>query len=137
MKFANFALSLFMAIAWVLTGCVGASQNSTPAAPPIIMSPIDGLTNIPLTTSFFWLSINQATYEFQLSTDSGFSNITERQAKLKNNRYYLTSKLLPETIYYWRVRAVVGGKAPSFWATAKFTTSPNVSAPHPAPIQGE
>jgi len=137
MKFANFGLGLFMVIAWVLSGCAGASQNSTPTPPPTIMTPLDGLTNVPLTTSFFWLSVNQATYEFQLSTDSGFSNITERHANLKNNRSSLTSKLLPETVYYWRVRATVGGKAPSFWATAKFTTGPDVSAPRPVPIQGE
>src|SRR5450830_521755 len=102
MKVANFALSLFMAIALVLTGC-GASQNSTPAETPTIMIPFDGLTNIPLNTSFFWLSVNKATYEFQLSTDSSFSNITERHANLNNNRYSLTSTLLPETVYYWRV----------------------------------
>jgi hypothetical protein len=119
------------------SGCVGASQNSTPTPPPTIMIPFDGLTNIPLNTSFFWLSVNKATYEFQLSTDSGYSNITERHANLNDNRYSLTSTLLPETVYYWRVRATVRGKAPSSWATAKFTTGPNVTAPRPVPIQGE
>ncbi len=137
MKFISFLLILFMGIVSVLTACAGASQNATPAAPPTLMTPSDGSTGIPLTIGFFWLSVNQATYEFQLSSDPGYSNIVERRTNLKNNRYSLTSTLSPETVYYWRVRASVRGKAPSSWADAKFTTGPNVNAPGPLPIQGE
>jgi hypothetical protein len=137
MKGVGFGLSLLVGAALVLTGCSGTTANATPVAAPTIMSPADGLTSVPLTTSFFWLSVNKATYDFQLSTDSSFSNITEQQSNLKNNRYYPTVKLAPVTTYYWRVRVEIRGQAPGYWANAKFTTSPNVTAAHPPAQAGE
>ena len=137
-KITRFGSTLLLGAALLLAGCGGTSSNTTSTVQsPVIMSPADGSTGAPLTVSFFWLSVNRATYDFQLSTDAAFSNITEQKTGLKSNSYTLSAKPLPETVYYWRVRAKVSGQSPSPWSTARFTTGASASAPRPAPIQGE
>jgi hypothetical protein len=150
MKIAKFGLSLLLGTALALAGCGGASNTTgpgaTPGAPPpasqaaapTIMSPSDRSTNVPfLAPTFFWLTVSKATYDFQLAADSSFSSIIDQQNNLRDNTYILAVELTPETMYYWRVRADVKGKAASYWVTAKFTTGANVTAAHPPAPAGE
>ena len=129
LKLAHFALSLVLGATLLVAGC----GSKTPLTPPIVLSPSNGASSISVHTPFMWLSMNGVTYDFQLSTDSSFSNITEQKSGLKENSYILNNKLLPETQYYWRVRAKAFLKGTSSWTTSTFKTGLDVTAPPPPP----
>ncbi len=79
-------------------------QSAVPAA-PVLTSPADGATNqiSPLLT---WAAVSNAeTYEIQVATDAGFTNIVASATGLTNTNYQ-TNGLANLTVHYWRVRGL-------------------------------
>ena len=89
-------------------------------------APINKTTDVAIEgVDFNWNAIAEATsYDIDISTDSGFSNIIESENVL-NNAYVLVSTLNSGTVYYWRVRAVNDCVMGDFSEVRKFQTQYN------------
>ena len=88
---------------------------------PALISPSNNSLSIPMGgTSLVWSSISGATlYEYQYATNSSFTNPASGTTANLNST---TSALLPNTTYYWKVRAG-NGSGFSPWSTVwSFTT---------------
>jgi len=66
-----------------------------------------------------------ASYQLQVSVNYDFSSpvVNTTQSGLGKTSYTITSALSPNTLYFWRVRAVNTAGQVSDWATRVFTTS--------------
>jgi hypothetical protein len=72
---------------------------------PALLSPVNQATFLPTDVNFNWTSCEcNALYEFQLSTDSTFSMVTNAQSGLINPNCTTQALSFNET-YFWRVRA--------------------------------
>ena len=75
----------------------------TPTTPALI-SPIDDLLITDSTTTFIWTSVLYASrYQLQVDKDSSFFSPVIDDSTVSDTFY--TPTMLPDTIYYWRVRA--------------------------------
>jgi len=75
----------------------------TPTTPTLI-SPIDDLLITDSTTTFIWTSVLYASrYQLQVDKDSSFFSPVIDDSTVSDTFY--TPTMLPDTIYYWRVRA--------------------------------
>lgn len=115
-------------IDWALVKFV----QTKPAAPSII-APTNNATGVSLTPTIDWSDVSGAdSYQLQVSTNSGFTNIIVNLEALAASQYTVPSGVLSSnTQYFWRVTAlnefgysVIGGP----WS---FTTVP---LPPAAPI---
>lgn len=126
---------LYLAIAaFVLWSCGGSggddpdpdptpTVNNAPTTPSL-SSPTDGLLCIDNTVTFSWSASTDAdgdsiTYNLQIATDTGFSNIVE---DINTSTTTRTVTLDAGTAYYWRVNATDGEDASSYTSTYDFYT---------------
>jgi hypothetical protein len=80
------------------------SSTSTPGT-TVLLSPSLGSTDVTLTPELKWAKVPGASsYRVQISTNSSFSSIVFDQSNVSSSQL-ITSKLLENTTYYWRVRA--------------------------------
>ncbi|MCB0735179.1 MAG: hypothetical protein H6608_02730 [Flavobacteriales bacterium] len=86
---------------------------------PILLSPVDGFINAPVTINLKWTEVNQATYEIDLSTDSTFATTDRKSASAANKTY---TNLDGRTTYFWRVRAKAQTLTSDWSPVWKFTT---------------
>jgi hypothetical protein len=106
-----------------------------PAA-PVLVSPANASTGVSVLPSVAWsLSSGATSYGLQVSTDPTFASTVVNQAGLTGTSYTLTTTLLNNTLYYWRMNATNAGGS-SLWSTPlNFTTlvappgSPTLGAP--------
>lgn len=78
----------------------------SPAAIPVLVSPVNNSTNIPLTPVLIWNSASGAeSYQVQVSTVYNFSAIVDSATVTATQRIIPEGKLQPNTSYFWRVRA--------------------------------
>lgn len=69
-------------------------------------SPTDGAANQSTLPTFAWSALpNASTYDIQIATDPGFTNIVDSGTGLTTTQYIPTATLLDDQVYYWRVRA--------------------------------
>ena len=94
-------------------------------AKPKLLSPKNRGTNISTTPTLTWSSVTGAsTYEVQVATDKGFTNIVASTTGLTTPQWAVTPALSSGTTYSWRARAVnLCGPGP-FSATSSFKTAP-------------
>ena len=96
---------------------------------PTLSTPAHNSTGYIPNTSFFWnVATGAASYEIQVSRNTGFTDIVASRAGLVIARY-VPVNALPATVLYWRVRAVdSAGSAGSWSATFTYTLAvpPNV-----------
>lgn len=96
---------------------------NSPVAAPILISPPNGSTLLPLTPTLDWNDVfNSTTYKVNISSDSNFNIIKVDTNIIISQVTIAPGKLDPTTKYYWRARAGnVGGYGP--WSvTWNFTT---------------
>lgn len=80
--------------------------GTSPAAVPVLISPDNNSVNISLTPTLLWNSSAGAEYyHVQVSTTGNFLTITDSASVTATQRTIPSGKLLPNTPYYWRVRA--------------------------------
>ena len=107
----------------------------TPPDVPVLVSPIDGANDQPLTITFVWdTSARAVTYRLQVAVDAGFTLLVFNDSTIAQTDSATVSRtvsgLLNSTKYYWRVNGKNGAGTGAF-ATAR---SLNTLAPPPAPI---
>ena len=94
---------------------------------PVLLLPANGDINVDRKPTFTWEAIPGATsYTFQVSTSTAFTVLAVNRTVLAPNTSYVQLvNLLPNTVYYWRVRAN-GTYGPGAWQTVvfSFTTGP-------------
>lgn len=106
----------------LLYSLIGSVPPPPPPAAPILISPADGATGVSTSPTLTWNASSGATsYEAQLATDPGFTNLVIDRTGLTGTSTTVTG-LAPSTLYYWRVNASnAGGTSP--WSTVwSFTT---------------
>lgn len=93
-------------------------------AKPVLSTPADLATGVPLKPTFTWNSTAGATsYTIQVSKNATFTLLVTNLS-VATNSYTRTMNLAANTLYYWRVR-VNGAYGPSAWSTVfTFTTTP-------------
>src|SRR3989339_97081 len=88
---------------------------------PVLISPSDGIGNIPLTTLCVWDSVKNAQqYQIQVSKQPNFSLIVISDSTTKTN--IQLESLDNYTTYYWRVRAKVTNNWRQYCSAWRFTT---------------
>ncbi len=99
--------------------------NGIPGAVSLSL-PANGSTYVDLMPILSWVAIAGAsTYELQVATDAGFTNLIINQTGLMAASYDVTSPLSQNTLYYWRARAVNPCGNGNYSAVFTFTTTSN------------
>ncbi|MHC1738937.1 MAG: T9SS type A sorting domain-containing protein [Ignavibacteriaceae bacterium] len=97
-----------------------------PAA-PVLAAPFNNSYDQPVVMQFKWNRVTTAvTYRLQVATDQNFSSIVYNDSTITDSTDTLSSGLLNNTTYYWKVSAKnPGGTGPSseIW---NFRTAPEV-----------
>jgi len=76
-----------------------------PPPPPVLLDPLDGVTDLPTSVTLTWMKQGDSTgYRLQLGTDSTFALLLLEDSALVDTSYALDS-LENGTMYYWRVSA--------------------------------
>ncbi|MBP9663212.1 MAG: M36 family metallopeptidase, partial [Pyrinomonadaceae bacterium] len=80
--------------------------DTTPGT-PTLTAPADGSTTATLSPTFTWAAVaGAATYDIQVATDAGFTNIVASATGLTTPTFTPASPLGVTTQHFWRVRAV-------------------------------
>ncbi|HET8839804.1 MAG TPA: zinc-dependent metalloprotease family protein [Flavobacteriaceae bacterium] len=89
----------------------------------ILSTPTDAETGVGLTPVFTWEeNANAATYDIEISGDSGFTTIVQ-SASVATPSYLSASSLNQATTYFWHVRAVNDCGIGDYSSTFSFTTT--------------
>ncbi|MDZ7310186.1 MAG: LamG domain-containing protein, partial [candidate division KSB1 bacterium] len=101
---------------------IQALYQEGPLAAPVLLSPANGATGISATPTLHWNAVTGATsYKLQVSSDSTFSAPVVNQSGLTSTSYS-GARLVNNTTYYWRVKAV-NASGESAWSSVwRFTT---------------
>ena len=98
------------------------SVQSTAPDAPIQLSPSSGtVVKLPLPVAWSYTGSSGITYELQVSTDPGFTEIVLDKTGITDQSYTIANNLntVSGNLYYWRVRAVFrANKAEGNWSTA-------------------
>ena len=104
---------------------------SPPQAPPLLVSPVNGGINIPLTPLLDWSDISGAVkYRVQASTNSGFALLIIDDSSSVISQFTTPSGILNyNSQYYWRVSVKTGSSWSAFSGAWSFTTVTALSPP--------
>lgn len=95
-------------------------EAAAPAAPNAL-SPANGAVNQPVVASLNWSNVTATSYQYQLATEAGFTNLLTSGTTAETS--YIYPELLDgQTTYYWRVRATNVCGQGAWSATNSFTT---------------
>lgn len=90
---------------------------------PILASPNNSETGVVLLPTLEWNSdTNASSYQVQLATDNGFSNLLVDET-LSQNSFTLNSQLQNDVTYFWRVKAFNACGESAFSEVRSFTTT--------------
>ncbi len=97
----------------------------TGAAPTAVAltSPLNAATNVSTTATLTWVAQTGSTYNIDIATDAGFTNIVRTATGLATASYVPAPALTSSTQYFWRVRAVNGCGSGALSSTRSFTTN--------------
>jgi surface protein len=110
-------------------GCAG-----TPPPTPVLDSPPDSATDIPVEPVLSWNAASGANlYELQVATDSSFSSLVVDTTGISATSRQV-SGLDYLTLYYWRVRALNDAGNSAYSTIRKFTTEDDPAMPPPTPV---
>lgn len=114
-----------------VTGTAGATTVNkdiiflvgVPAAPASLTAPASDAIGQVLLTSFNWAAVSgAASYTLEISTASNFSSLAQSISGIKTLPYILTTPLLENTIYYWRVKTVTACGESVYTTANRFKT---------------
>lgn len=98
--------------------------STTSPGTPTLTAPANGASGTSLTPTFTWNAVSGATsYDLQVATDSGFTNIVINATGLTNTNYTPGTSLNPNSSYYWRTRANNGCGSGSYATPFSFSTA--------------
>jgi hypothetical protein len=109
-------------------GSAGKCIQSPPAA-PVLITPVQNATSIPISTNLTWNASSSATsYRVQLSTDSTFATTVVDDSTITTTNKSV-GPLANNTTYYWRVNAKNDVGTSTYSSTWRFTTIPAIPTP--------
>ena len=94
--------------------------NGAPNTPTLV-TPVNGATGIADYTLTWAADITAVSYDVEIATDTGFTNIIEGPVSVNTNEYTATM-LDPLTEYFWRVTATNTCATTSYSSVNSFTT---------------
>jgi subtilisin-like proprotein convertase family protein len=98
-------------------------RDAAPGA-PTLTSPANGDKGVSNLPTFSWSEDLQATtYNLQVATDPGFSNVVASASGLMATSYTLSAPLDANTLYYWRVWAANTCGTGAYSAVSAFVTA--------------
>lgn len=104
------------------------TTTSPPPPTPVLVSPANGATAVPLSTTLTWnASAGASAYRVQVATASDFSVIFRDSIVTGATSMALTG-LSVNGVYYWRVRAQNAAGNSAFSAGRNFTTATSAPA---------
>jgi len=90
---------------------------------PLLQSPSAGAPAVPLRPLLVWSAVSRATsYEVAVSPQPDFG-VLALYKKLGQNSWQAEAELQPQTVYYWRVRALKTGVTGEWSPAADFRTA--------------
>jgi len=95
---------------------------------PVLYDPNNYITNEPLTPTFTWNNVNNATqYRLKIAKDADFNNEVEDRSGLTDNWFTVNSNNLDTaTTYYWKVRAYAGSENSAYSQIFQFRTGGDI-----------
>lgn len=103
--------------------------NELPSAPELT-NPPNGVTDLPLTVLLTWKEAERATaYQVQVSTQPDFSTLRTDHGGISTMNLTLMN-LQPQTLYFWRVRALNDAGESPFGEVRQFRTGVVTSVQH-------
>jgi chitodextrinase len=94
---------------------------STPPDPPVLSSPADGATDVPLEATLEWAGTADD-FDVEVATDAAFSAVVFSTNTASTTTTVTPGTLDYETVYYWHVRGNNSFGAGNFSAPFSFTT---------------
>jgi Immune inhibitor A-like, MAM domain/NPCBM-associated, NEW3 domain of alpha-galactosidase len=93
--------------ALTLTHSITAGLDLFTAQPgtPGLLSPAGEARNLPLRPTFTWQAEQGQTYEIEIATDAGFTDVVATASGLASASYTPEADLPSNTVLYWRVKA--------------------------------
>jgi len=99
-----------------------------------LTAPDDGASNLALEgIGFTWQAIEDASYDFTLSTNSDMSSPIVSESGITGTAYAYDGELDYTTTYFWTVVAIEGGNVIGGSDTSTFTTRPEPTEPQALP----
>jgi hypothetical protein len=96
---------------------------TTAPSPPVLTTPANGATSVPVNPTLSWLNSAGATsYHVQVATNSLFSSIVSDQAGVGGTSLQIPG-LSANAQYYWRVSATNAGGSSSYAGPRNFLTT--------------
>jgi len=107
------------------------TQVTPPPQPPVLQSPVNGASNVPLEAVLDWSDVQGAVkYRIQASAEIGFTSPLADDSGLTSSGYtVLPGVFSNNTQYFWRVSVKKGTSWSSFSAPWGFTTVTAVNPP--------
>jgi len=107
---------------WTMSTFTTSSSLPNPPSAPTLATPVNGGSDVPISTTLSWSASSGATiYRLQLSTSSTFSTTVVDDSSLSGISR-LVGPLSNNTQYYWRVCASNAGGTSQYSPTWSFTT---------------
>jgi subtilisin-like proprotein convertase family protein len=98
-----------------------------------LSAPANGATGASQTPTLTWNAASGAvTYEVQIATDPGFSNLVVNATGVTGTTYNVTTSLAGNTLHYWRVRAVSTCGNGAYSTAFSFTTGNTTCSAFPS-----
>ncbi len=102
-------------------------------AAPILTAPAANAKGVSVSPTFSWEQVTPAsTYDIQVATDIGFSNIVESITDMSQTSRSITD-LMYNTTYYWRMKSRLSGCESEWSVVSSFKTnyeSPSLNSPY-------
>lgn len=107
---------------------------NTPAVPPVLTAPVDGIQQSSLRPTFQWEGVpNAQRYDLQIATSATFSTVLRKAAVTTASYTPSTDLPYPGKVLYWRVRTITTAtgpwSAPSRFVNARPPSAPGMVAP--------
>ena len=99
-----------------------------PIAPPNLLSPLNGATNILIEPTLVWKSVPSNAYDVQMAQDENFSSIIYQDSTVTDTSINIAG-LNSDTKYYWHVKTIRKDST-SNWSKSWHFTTGNVNI-HP------
>ncbi|MEE8523267.1 MAG: M36 family metallopeptidase [Thermoanaerobaculia bacterium] len=99
--------------------------EAAPASGPTLSTPPNGAGSQSARPTLTWMAeADASTYDVDVATDAGFTNIVDSASGLTDTTYTVDVDLAGDTVHYWRVRGSNACGDGGYSSTFSFQTSP-------------
>jgi extracellular elastinolytic metalloproteinase len=99
--------------------------EAAPASGPTLSTPANGAGSQPARPTLTWMAqADASTYDVDVATDAGFTNIVDSASGLTGTSYTVDVDLAGDTVHYWRARGSNACGDGAYSSTFSFQTAP-------------